>query len=95
MDRRVSETIHRERAERLNRFWNVVNEASILMDQHGPADWSLDFNNAKKYLSACNFTDKKLILNREYSVMLPPEEITETIMHQITTALAGWGYSGS
>ena len=88
--RHVSETTHHERSKLLNRLLEVASEARMLMDQHGLTDWSLNFNNAKKHLGECNFTDKKLILNREYSVTLLPEQITETILHQISTALAGW-----
>ncbi len=82
----LTATGRRARAARLK---EVATEARILMNRHGLQDWNLHFNAAKTKLGECR-QDRKLIrLSRTHAVNDPPDQVTDTILHEIAHALAG------
>ena len=78
-----------QRMDRLTRLMQVEADARELMDRHGLADWSIRFNDAEKKLGVCRYREKRIELSRRHAVNGAPEQVTDTILHEIAHALAG------
>ena len=63
--------------------------ATGLMDQHGLAGWRLVFDNAKTRAGVCRSERKEIGLSRHLMSLYSPEQVTETVLHEIAHALAG------
>ncbi len=77
------------RTGRVARLVDVTDQARDLMDQNGLRDWSLRFNNAQRQLGACHWQRKLIVLSRSHTLKRTPEQVTDTILHEIAHALAG------
>jgi len=63
--------------------------ATGLMDQHGLAGWRLVFDNAKTRAGVCHSDRKEIGLSRHLMGLYSPEQVTETVLHEIAHALVG------
>ena len=82
----LTTTSRRSRAARLK---EVATEARTLMNRHGLEGWTLRFNSAKTKLGECRQRQKLIRLSRTHAVNDPPDQVTDTILHEIAHALAG------
>ncbi len=87
----VSPDVWDKRYGRGLRLFEVAEEARKLMDRYGLRGWSLDFNNSRRQLGACEWATKRILLSREHAVQKSPELVTDIILHEIAHALAGPG----
>ena len=78
-----------ERAKRASRLRDVAAQARALMDRNGLHDWSLRFGNARKKLGECRAKEKLIVLSRAHAAGGAPDDVTDTILHEIAHALAG------
>lgn len=85
----VCELKAEERNIRMARLMEVEAQARDLMDRHGLADWSFRFNDAEKKLGVCRYREKRILLSRAHAVQGAPNQVTDTILHEIAHALAG------
>ncbi len=63
--------------------------ARDLMDAHGLAYWTFEFDRAKRRAGQCNFNRRLISLSRHLTVLHEEREVRNTIMHEIAHALAG------
>lgn len=80
-----------EREKRTLRLGEVAAQARELMDRNGLADWSFGFNGATKKLGVCRYRQKEILLSRKHAVDGTPDQVSDTILHEIAHALAGSG----
>ena len=85
----LCESTAMERQPRAARLREVAVQARGLMDHHGLAAWALHFNVARGKLGECRSRQKLILLSRSHAVDGPPEQVTDTILHEIAHALAG------
>lgn len=78
-----------ERAKRGARLRDVATRARALMDGNGLHEWSLRFGNARKKLGECRAKEKLIVLSRTHAAEGTPDDVTDTILHEIAHALAG------
>ena len=78
-----------ERRPRADRLREVALEARGLMDHHGLEEWSLGFIAARGKLGECRPLDRHIGLSRHHAVTGSPEQVTDTVLHEIAHALAG------
>ncbi|WP_229068958.1 SprT-like domain-containing protein [Actinoplanes sp. DH11] len=63
--------------------------ATHLMARHGLAGWRLTFDDAKTRAGICRPARKEIGLSRPLIRLYTPEQVTETVLHEIAHALAG------
>ena len=63
--------------------------ATGLMDRHGLTGWRLVFDNARTRAGVCRSDRKEIGLSRHLMGLYSPEQVTETVLHEIAHALAG------
>jgi len=63
--------------------------ARALMDRHGLRDWQFRFNNRKRSLGLCLYTDRRIELSRYLVRDNDEQAVRETMLHEIAHALAG------
>ena len=80
-----------KRGKRTERLGEVAAQVRELMDRNGLADWSFRFNGAQKKLGVCRYGEKLILLSRTHAVDGAPNQVTDTILHEIAHALAGPG----
>ena len=85
----VCRSTAQEREERLVRLKDVAVRARELMDRHGLGEWALRFSGARKKLGECRPRQKLIRISRAHAVNGAPEQVTDTILHEIAHALAG------
>ena len=85
----VSCTIADERRQRIMRLRQVAARARELMNRHGLEEWTVRFNAARKKLGECRPRQKLILLSRSHATNGTPEQIADTILHEIAHALAG------
>ena len=78
-----------ERAQRLARLEEVDARAREVMDRHGLREWSLRFGNARTKLGECRAQEKAIVLSRVHAVEGAPDDVMDTILHEVAHALAG------
>ncbi|MDE0095004.1 MAG: hypothetical protein OXS40_01295, partial [Gammaproteobacteria bacterium] len=78
-----------ERRPRVARLREVAIEARCLMDHHGLEEWTLGFIAARGKLGECRPFARRIGLSRHHAVTGAPEQVTDTILHEIAHALAG------
>ncbi|WP_250008313.1 SprT-like domain-containing protein [Actinoplanes sp. M2I2] len=66
--------------------------AAGLMDQHGLTGWRLVFDNARTRAGVCHFDRRVIGLSRVLTALHSPEQVTDTILHEIAHALTGPGH---
>lgn len=59
------------------------------MDEHGLEDWELVLDRAKRRAGACHFTDRRIGLSRHLTPVHTPEQVRDTVLHEIAHAHAG------
>ena len=80
-----------DRRQRMIRLQQVADQARELMNRHGLGEWTLRFNSARKKLGECRPQHKLILLSRAHALNGTPEQLTDTILHEIAHALAGPG----
>ncbi len=65
-----------------------------LMDKHGLRDWSFSFRDAKTVAGSCNSTKRSIHLSRRFVRVASPEELKDTILHEIAHALTPGAHHG-
>ena len=80
-----------EREKRALRLGEVAAQARELMERNGLVDWSFRFNGAQKKLGVCRYGEKLILLSRGHTLDGTPEQVTDTILHEIAHALVGPG----
>lgn len=65
--------------------------AKDLFLKHG-LEWDLGFDQAKRRLGACHFDKKRISLSERYIKIATPEQIINTLLHEIAHALVGVGH---
>ena len=63
--------------------------AAGLMARHKLAGWRLVFDNAKTRAGVCRSDRREIALSRPLMSLYSPEQVTETVLHEIAHALAG------
>jgi predicted SprT family Zn-dependent metalloprotease len=63
--------------------------ATGLMTRHRLTGWRLSFDNAKTRAGACHSDRREVTLSRPLMSLYSPEQVTETVLHEIAHALAG------
>ncbi|MEV4347369.1 SprT family zinc-dependent metalloprotease [Actinoplanes sp. NPDC049596] len=66
--------------------------ATTLMARHRLTGWTLSFDNAKTRAGACRSDKREITLSRPLVKLYSPEQVTETMLHEIAHALAGSGH---
>ena len=66
--------------------------ATGLMARHRLTGWRLVFDNAKTRAGACRSDRREIALSRPLVALYSPEQVTETVLHEIAHALAGPGH---
>lgn len=66
--------------------------ARTAMDEHGLADWGFGFDRARVRAGACHFTDRRITLSPWLTAAHPPEQVRETVLHEVAHALVGPGH---
>lgn len=77
------------RQPRAKRLRAVVAEARELMDRHGVGMWALRFSGSRTSLGECRSRQKLILVSRTHALNGSPEQVTDTILHEIAHALAG------
>ena len=76
-------------ADSEERLIEVAAQARELMDEHGLREWTFRFSAARGRLGECREGEKLIRLSRRHAVNDGPEEVKDTILHEIAHALAG------
>jgi len=63
--------------------------ARELMDRHGLQDWTLRFDTAKRRAGLCRYDRRLISLSKPLTALYTPEQVRETVLHEIAHALAG------
>ena len=87
----LCESTFGERRSRAARLREVAIEARGLMDRHGLGEWTLGFIAARGKLGECRPLHRHIGLSRYHAVTGSPEQVTDTVLHEIAHALAGPG----
>lgn len=64
--------------------------ARSLMNQHGLQDWTFTYDHAKCRAGICRYSRKTIQLSIHFVQRNSDEEITDTILHEIAHAIAGY-----
>ena len=75
--------------DRAQRLLEVAGQARELMDRHGLKDWTFRFSAARRTIGLCREKEKVIQLGRHHAANDPPEQVTDTILHEIAHGLAG------
>lgn len=60
-----------------------------LMDEHGLQDWQLVVDRAKRRAGVCRSADRTIGLSGPLTELHSPEQVRDTVLHEIAHALAG------
>lgn len=60
-----------------------------LMDEHGLADWALEFDRAKRRAGICRYADRTIGLSRHLTLLHTRSQVRDTVLHEIAHALVG------
>ena len=63
--------------------------AERLVAEHGLAGWRVQLDNAKRRAGVCRFGDRVIGLSAPLTRMHEPEEVRDTVLHEIAHALVG------
>ncbi|WP_446667447.1 SprT-like domain-containing protein [Janibacter limosus] len=59
------------------------------MDEHGPEDWRLVVDRAKKRAGVCRAAERTIGLSGPLTALHSPEQVRDTVLHEIAHALVG------
>lgn len=85
----VDESLFDARAPRARQLLEVAVRARQMMDEHGLNFWSLYFSHGRRLLGKCVYRDQAIFISRHHAVNHQPEQVNDTILHEIAHALAG------
>ncbi|APG28255.1 hypothetical protein A7E78_10590 [Syntrophotalea acetylenivorans] len=71
------------------RLSTVRQLAVDLLDKHGLAGWSFDFDHAVRRAGCCDYRRKRISLALQFVRQVSEEEIHDTLLHEIAHALVG------
>lgn len=74
------------------RYQEVRRLALELLAQHGLKNWSFAYNRRKQALGLCVYHRQRIELSIHFVERNSPEEILDTILHEIAHALVGPGH---
>ena len=75
-------------SKRHRRILEIEEEAVKLIDLHlTDTGWKLNWNNAISSLGICDYRNKTIWLSKRWSLSVNPEEVTDTILHEIAHAI--------
>lgn len=71
----------------------VHTEANVLLTRYGLAQqgWTFRLSNTKRAVGYCHFTSREIEFSKWF-LSSPPEDITDTLLHEIAHALVGKGH---
>lgn len=78
-----------DRAKRVDMLIEVVEETLQLLDEHGLKKWKMGFSSSRSALGMCNFKLEKIIISVFHIVKAKPEEVKDTIRHEVAHAIVG------
>ena len=67
----------------------VRSEAERLMAEHGLLKWSFQYDDASRRAGCCHYRTQVISLAQQFAITAPPEEVRNTILHEIAHALVG------
>ena len=72
-----------------SRFEEIEDEAELLIRKHELDGWRFGFDLAARRGGRCSFDRREISLSEKFALAAPPDEITDTILHEIAHALVG------
>ncbi len=66
--------------------------ARDLLDLHGLHDWTFRLNRRRRCLGVCRYGTRSVELSRYFVERNSPEEVQDTLLHEIAHALVGPGH---
>jgi predicted SprT family Zn-dependent metalloprotease len=69
--------------------------ARELMIRHGLADWKFQFDHARRRFGSCQYGRKLITLSRPLTLLNDPEQVRDTVLHEIAHALTPGGGHGA
>lgn len=70
----------------------VARWARGVMDSFGLNDWAFGWDNARRRLGACHYSDCRITMSRHFVRMNGGAELRETLLHEVAHALVGRGH---
>ncbi|GAB4084572.1 hypothetical protein GCM10028784_12020 [Myceligenerans cantabricum] len=65
------------------------NLARDLMDRHGLAGWTFEYDDAKRRAGMCHFARRRISLSAPLATVYDAREVRDTVLHEIAHALVG------
>ncbi|QBG47746.1 transcription elongation protein SprT [Verrucomicrobia bacterium S94] len=75
--------------ERIRHLECIQTTAEALMKQHGLNAWRFEFDRCTRRAGCCNYRKKLITLAFDLAANGTPEEVKDTILHEIAHALVG------
>ena len=74
---------------------DIPHLAQYLLEKHSLAQlgWTFQWDSAKRRAGACKYSRKTITISRHYvalNLSERPDDVIDTILHEIAHALAGW-----
>lgn len=67
----------------------VLRLARALLDQHGLGHWEVSLDSARRRAGRCDERSHKVSLSRHLMALYDPDQVRETVLHEIAHALVG------
>lgn len=67
----------------------VLRLARSLLDQHGLEHWQVSLDRARRRAGQCDERNRRVTLSRHLMALYEPDEVRETVLHEIAHALVG------
>ena len=71
------------------RLAEIETEAEKLLAKHGLGNWRFVFDHASRRGGRCAFDKHEISLSEQFAIVASENEVTDTILHEITHALVG------
>jgi predicted SprT family Zn-dependent metalloprotease len=77
----------------LQRLIAIQQEANGLLRRYGLLDegWKFEFHSKQRAMGTCKFSTKTICFSKHF-IMSDPEQVTDTLLHEIAHALVGEGH---
>jgi ribosomal protein S27AE len=87
----VFNVLHNIKYDEIMELTRAKQLALDLMHRHNliVSGWVFIFDNAKTRVGYCRYKKKTISLSRHFVPMLPPDEVKDTILHEIAHAFTG------
>lgn len=70
----------------------AIRDARVLMNMHGLTGWTLQFNSLKYSAGRTKYSTRTISLSRPIVALWEPEQVRDTVLHEIAHALVGQGH---